>query len=74
MGWTVQGTNPGEGVRLFALVQTGPGAHPAYYTMGTWPSFQGVKRTGSGVNHPPPSSAEVEERVELYLYSPSKTS
>ena len=23
-----------------------------------------------GINHPPPSSAEVKERVELYLYSP----
>jgi hypothetical protein len=34
-------------------------------------SFLGVKRPGSGVNHPPPSSAEVKERVELYLYSPS---
>jgi hypothetical protein len=29
----------------------------------------GVKRPGRGVNHPPPSSAEVKERVELYLYS-----
>jgi hypothetical protein len=26
---------------------------------------------GRGVDHPPPSSAEVKERVELYLYSPS---
>jgi hypothetical protein len=24
---------------------------------------------GRGVDHPPPSSAKVEERVELYLYS-----
>jgi hypothetical protein len=30
----------------------------------------GVKRLGRGVDHPPPSSAEVKERVELYLYSP----
>ena len=37
-------------------------------------SFPGVKRPGRGVNHPPPSSAEVKERVELYLYSPSGTS
>jgi len=28
------------------------------------------KRTGRGVNHPPPSSADVMEMVELYLYSP----
>jgi hypothetical protein len=31
-------------------------------------SFPDVKRTGRGVNHPPPSSAVVKERVELYLY------
>ena len=34
-------------------------------------SFPGVKRPVRGVDHPPPSSAEVKERVELYLYSPS---
>jgi hypothetical protein len=28
----------------------------------------GVKRPERGVNHQPPSNAEVEERVELYLY------
>ena len=38
--------------------------------MGTG-SFPGVKRPGRGVDHPPTSSAEVKERVELYLYSPS---
>ena len=32
-------------------------------------SFLGVKRPGCGVNHPLPSSAEVKERVELYIYS-----
>jgi len=54
------------GVRFSALVQTGPGAHPACYTIGT-KSFPGIKRPGRGVDHPPPSSAEVKERVELYL-------
>ena len=34
-------------------VQTGPGAHPSSYTMGTG-SFPGVKRPGRGVDHPPP--------------------
>jgi len=58
------------GVRFSAPVQTGPGAHPASYTMGTG-SFPGVKRLGRGVGHPPPPSAEVKERAELYLYSPS---
>ena len=32
--------------------------------------FPGLKRPGRGVDHPPPSSAEVKERVELYPYSP----
>ena len=35
-----------------ALVQTGPGARPASYTMGTG-SFPGEKRPGRGVDHPP---------------------
>jgi hypothetical protein len=33
--------------------------------------FWRVKTPRRGVNHPPPSSAEVKERVALYLYSPS---
>ena len=55
---------------MSAPVQTGSEAHPASYTIGTW-SFPGVKRPGRGVDHPPTSSAEVKERVELYLYSSS---
>jgi hypothetical protein len=31
---------------------------------------RGLKRPGHGTDHPPPSSAEVKERVELCLYSP----
>jgi len=30
-----------------------------------------VKQSGCGADHPPISSAEVKERVELYFYSPS---
>ena len=44
-------------------VQTGPGAHPASYTIGTG-IFSGVKRLGRGVDHLPPSSAEVKEREQ----------
>ena len=51
-------------VRFSAPVQTGPGAHPAAYTMGTG-SFPGLKRPGRGVEHQPQSSTEVKERVEL---------
>ena len=53
--------------------------HPSRPALGpTKPPIQwvpvpsrGVKRPGRGVDHPPPSSAEVKERVELYLYSPT---
>ena len=38
--------------RFSAPVRTGPGTHPASYTMGTG-SFPGVKRPGRGVDHPP---------------------
>jgi hypothetical protein len=58
------------GARFSSPVQTGPGAHPDSYTTGTG-SFARVKRPGPGVDHPPPSSVEVKERVKLYLYSPS---
>ena len=55
--------------RVSATVQTGSGAHPASYTVG-FGSFQGVERPGRGVVHPSSSSAEVKERVELYVCSP----
>ena len=53
--------------------------HPSRPALGlTQPLIQwvpdlsrGVKRPGRGFDHPPPSSAEVKERTELYLYSPS---
>jgi len=31
----------------------------------------GLTRPGRGIDHPPPYSAEVKERVELYIYFPS---
>ena len=34
-------------------------------------SFPEVKRTGRGVDYATPSSAEVKERIVLYIYSPS---
>ena len=58
------------GARYSAPAQTGPWDHPASYTMGTG-SFPGVKRPGRGVDHPPRPSAEVKERVKLYVYSTS---
>ena len=53
------------------LGETGPGAHTASYTMGTASLCSGVKRPGRGVDHLPPSSAAVKERIELYICSPS---
>ena len=58
------------GTRFSSPVQTGPEAHPAFYTEGTG-SFPGANRPGLGADHPPPSSAEVKKRVELYVYCPS---
>ena len=56
--------------RFSAPVQTVSGALPASYAVGTG-SFPGVKWPGRGIDHPPPSRAEFEGRVGLYLYSPS---
>jgi hypothetical protein len=55
--------------RFFASIQTGSEVHPASYTVGNG-SFPEVKRPGCGVDHPPPSSDEVKERVELYSTPP----
>ena len=57
------------GARFSTPVQTGPGAHPASYTMGIG-SFLGVKLPGRGVNLGL-FSDEVKERVKLYLYCPT---
>jgi len=51
------------GARSSAPVQTGPGAHLASYTMGTG-SFPEIKEPRHGIDHPPPSSAEVKNRIE----------
>jgi hypothetical protein len=53
--------------RFSTPVQTGSEDHPASCTIGTG-SFPGVKRPGRGVDHPPTSTTEVKERVDLYLY------
>jgi hypothetical protein len=48
-------------------VQTGSGAHPASWTMGTVGSFLGAKaRPGCDADHSPPSSAEC--RVKNLFY------
>ena len=46
----------------------GPTQPPIKWVPSLFPRRKGPVR---GVNHPPPSRAEVKERVELFLYSPS---
>jgi len=60
--------NPG-GDEIFRTHPDLPWGLPSLYTVGTG-SFLEVKQLGRGIDHPPPSSAEVKERVELYFYSP----
>ena len=69
-GWTVKGSNPGGG-KIFCTRPDQPWGAPSFLYNGYRVSFPGVKRPGRCVDHPPPSSAEVKERVELYLYIPS---
>jgi len=58
------------GVRFSAPLLSSPRDHSASYTMGTG-AFLGINWLRSGADHTPQFSAEVQERVELYLYSPS---
>jgi hypothetical protein len=51
-----------------SLTVLGPTQPPIQCVPGVFP---GLKRPGRGVNHPPPSSAEVKERAQRYFYSPS---
>ena len=69
-GWTVRGSNPGE-CEVFHTRPDRPCGPPSLLYSGYRVSFPGVKRPRRGVDHPPPSSADVKERVGLYLYSPS---
>jgi hypothetical protein len=63
------GINPGGGARFSAPVQTGPGVHPAFCTMGNGSFPRGKERPGRDADPSPSSSAVGHERVELYLYS-----
>ena len=56
--------------RSSAPVQTGPGAHPASYTVGNGSLCRG-EMTGAWPWPSTSSRAVVEERVHLYPYSPS---
>ena len=49
-------------------VQTGPGVHPASYTMGT-ESFPGVKRPGRDVDHPLHLALRLRKK-QSYTFTP----
>ena len=72
-GLDVPGSNPGGGENF--PHPSRPAKAPTQLPIEWLPRLsRGVKRPGRGVDHPPPFSAEVKERIELYLYSPSGTS
>jgi hypothetical protein len=58
--WTTGIRSPTE-AEDFSCVQTGSGAHPASYSVGTGGPFPGGKaRPGRDADHSPQSSAEVK--------------
>ena len=68
-GWTVRGSNPLEG-EIFLIRPDQPWGPLSLIYNGYQVSFRGLKRQGRGVDHLPPSSAQVKERVQIYLCSP----
>jgi hypothetical protein len=53
--------------RYFGTPMLGPNQHCIQKVPGYFP---GLKRPGRGVDHLPKPSAEVKERIKLYLYPP----
>jgi hypothetical protein len=70
MSWTVWGSNPAGG-KIFCTRLCQPWGPLSLLYNGYWVSFPGAKHLGCGTDHPPTSSAEVKERVKLYIYCPS---
>ena len=71
-GWTLRESNPGGG-EIFLARPDRPW-DPFNLLYNGYRVTHGGKAAGRGVNHPPPPSSEVQEGVELYLYSPSVSS
>jgi hypothetical protein len=69
---TVRGSNPGGGEIFRTCPHPLWGPHSLPYN--EYRVFPGGKSTEAWRWSPTPSSAEVKERVKLYLYSPSKPS
>jgi hypothetical protein len=69
----VLGSNPGDG-EIFHTLPGPPWGPPNLFYNGDQVSFLGVKQLVHDIDQPPPSTTKVEERVELYPYSPSRHS
>ena len=63
----------GGGGQIFRIRPDRPGGPPRLL-YNRYRCFLGVKQPGRGVDHPPPHSAEVKERVELYFHSHYRSS
>ena len=66
--------NPCGGSKVFSSRPDRPWGPCSLLYNGNRVSFLGIRRLGRGVDHLHPSSAEVKETVELYLYCPSEPS
>jgi hypothetical protein len=70
LGCTVRGTNP-LGGEIFYICPDWPWGPPSLPYKWYRVSCPWIKLPGRGVNHTTPSSAEVKEREDLYIYCPS---
>jgi hypothetical protein len=73
--WRVFDSWQGLEIFLFTIMSRtalGPTQPPIQWVPGAL--SLGVKQLGREADHPPPSSAEVKEYVELYLHSPNMPS
>ena len=73
LGQKDSGSNPGGG-EIFRTCPDRPCGPPSLLYNGYRVFVGGKAGPGCGVDHPPTSSVEVEERVDLYLYSTSRHS
>jgi hypothetical protein len=69
-GWTFRGSNPGGGGEIFSTRPDRPWSPPSLLCDG-YRFFPVGKAVGKLCWPPPPSIAEVKERVELHIYCPS---